>query len=155
MRLVDGIKKFFLTKYQVSNLNILIRKRVDSLFNFLMMFMVFIFIMGIIFVIALPDRMIWAFIVILPCFIATIIGLYFFYQGHFYLSAHFICGIITVSLIGALMAKLGKDPITGFTTYTYFMVGTIVIFAPFLSEKMDFYFYGPHVNQQYCLFFPG
>jgi methyl-accepting chemotaxis protein len=125
------IKDFFLSKYQTATLNILIKKRVDSLFYFLVMFLVFMLIMGLLFSVVMPDRMIWAFIVVIPCFIAALIALYIFYQGHFYPAAHFICGFMALTLIGALMAKIGKDPITGFTTYIYFMVGTIVIFALF------------------------
>lgn len=105
---------------------------------FLLFFLAWSLVLSAVFIIAIPDRLLWAMVVIIPCFSGSLIALFIFRRGNYYASAHFFCTIIALSLVGALMGKIVNDPQTGFTTYVYFMIGSIVIYALFCKRRWVF-----------------
>jgi methyl-accepting chemotaxis protein len=133
------LRGIFLSSYQSTTHDLVVRKRVASFMYFILFFLVWSLLLAAIFIIAMPDRLLWAMVVIIPCFGGSLIALMIFKRGHYYTAAHFFCTIIALSLVGALMGKIFNDPQTGFTTYLYFMIASIVIYALFCKRGWVFF----------------
>src|SRR3990172_13409507 len=109
------LRRIFLSSYQETTHDLVVRKRVASFMYFLLFFLAWSLVLSAVFIIAIPDRLLWAMVVIIPCFSGSLIALFIFRRGNYYASAHFFCTIIALSLVGALMGKIVNDPQTGFT----------------------------------------
>jgi methyl-accepting chemotaxis protein len=130
-KLNDHIRRIFLTPYELPGVDFAVRKRAPFLLYFSLILLFWCTILAILFPVALPDRAAMALPVIITGFIAAVITLFIFRSGHYYRAAHFLAVTLALSLIGGLASKAIIDPATGYTTFVYFMIGSITVFALF------------------------
>jgi methyl-accepting chemotaxis protein len=132
------LRRLFLSRYETSKTDITIRKRSFFLMYFVLMLLLWSAVLTVVFPVFLPDRMAKAYPVILACMITSIVTLLVFRRGNYYAAANFLSGMVALLLCAALTSKAFMDPHTGYTTYVYFMIGSITIFALFCKTGVLF-----------------
>jgi methyl-accepting chemotaxis protein len=140
MELNKRIKIFFLSKYESEDVNITIRKRAFFFLYFVLILFSWAVLLAIIFPLFAPDRVARAYPVILSCMFASLLTLVIFRKGHYYAAAHLLSSLIALMLTIALISKSFYDAHTGYTTYIYFIIGSVPIFALFCKRWLLYTF---------------
>ncbi len=138
MGLNNWLKRFFLSKCESADIEITVRKRSFFLMYFVLMLFTWSAVLTVVFPVFLPDRLAKAYPVILGCMGTSLVTILVFRRGNYYTAANFLSSMIALMLCVALISKAYMDAHTGYTTYVYFMIGSITIFALFCKAGVLF-----------------
>ncbi len=130
----SAVVRFFLSKYDNETFIVEIRARV---FMYCCFSLVIILAPLLIVVpIFLSHILIQTYAVIFTVIFTVMICLILLRTGKYYTAANIMAVVLALLFIAALMGKLVRDPHLGYTSYTYHMMGGIVLTSVFCRRRM-------------------
>ena len=153
MKANELLKDFFLRHYTSEDVDRSVKKRAIFFMYFLLLFFSWTLLLAIVFPVMLPERVLMAYPVILPILLVSLISLILLRKGHYHASANLLSTAIALSLIAAFLNKAFVNAHTGYTTYMYFMIGSVSIFALFCNRGVILLFSGMYIFSDVMFFF--
>ena len=153
MNLNERLKDYFVRYYESEEVDRSVKKRAFFFMYFLLLFFFWTLFLAILFPVLLPERVYLAYPVIVPILIVSFLSLILLRTGHYHASANLLSTVIAISLIVAFLNKAFSNAHTGYTTYMYFMIGSVSIFALFCNRGMILLFAGMYIVSDFVFFF--
>jgi len=132
MAIMKTMKEFFLSSYV--DLPYLLRRKAETLLYYLLVTMIIVSIMMGVYTITRPSTYVYSMIALSSLLLLESFALFILKKGRYVISANFITMATAVLLTAAVMAKVGKSPHTGYTTYFYLMLVIVIQAALFCSK---------------------
>jgi len=132
----NTVARFFLFRYENESYVLETRARV---FMYCCFSLVIILIPLIIIVpIYLSHILVQTYAVVFTVIFTLMICLILLRKGRYYAASNLMASVLALVFITGLMAKLYKDPHLGYASYTYHMLGAIVLTSVFCKSRMLF-----------------
>jgi methyl-accepting chemotaxis protein len=104
----------------------LTQKKVHALFYFSLILAFLMIAILFAFFIFKRDTLFQAGVVIVTVFFACLATILILKAGYYNAAAHFITGLISISVTAGLLVKINRDAYAGYTTFIYFMLAVMV-----------------------------